>query len=288
MQQKSYQGRFVYSHNNQLESMSMLHIQDEMGRRERLTSLNGEARKILRDDNNLTCVWPSTRQIVVDKANPVDAYPLWIPEDVDRLGKFYNFELVGEDRIADHPAMVVSIEPMDELRYGMKVWIHKDNHLLLQSVIFDESGNKTEQIMFTELQLLNDTEKEVFSVVPQIGSGYALIQSHSREHSADDSGSFNWQITDMPDGFWLSSRLKKDQDNVEIPVQQMVLTDGMASVSVFIEPTSEKSLQGESSMGAVNAYAIRLHEYTITAIGEVPPLTVKTIAESVTYLNQDS
>ena len=134
MQELSYKGRFVYQHNNQLESMSILHVNDAKGKRERLISLNGEAREILRDNANLTCVWPSSRQVVVDPASPADKSPLWIPEDVKRLGKFYDFKIVGDDRIADHPAVVISITPKDQFRYGMMVWIQQQNGLLLSLI----------------------------------------------------------------------------------------------------------------------------------------------------------
>ena len=65
----------------------------------------------------------------------------------------------------------------------------------------------------------------------------------------------------------------------------MILSDGMASVSIFIENRVDQSMLGESSMGAINAFSTKHKGYGITAIGEVPPITVKTIAQSVVYSN---
>ncbi len=285
MQQLSYQGRFVFAHNNQLESMSIVHVNDDMGRRERLISLNGEAREILRDNNNLTCVWPSSRQVVVDQSNNSQLSPIWIPEDVTRLNKFYQFTMAGKGRVADHPAVIVMIKPRDEYRYGMKVWMHEDNSLMLQSALFDDQGKLAEQIMFTDLRLLDSDEQKQLTVIPQIDNSYALIRSHSGDQETRTDVESNWRLQFMPGGFWLDSKLSKPMTNAEHNLKQMVLTDGLASVSVFIEPTSSQSLQGASSMGAVNAFGTRFNEYTITAIGEVPAITVKQIAESVVYLN---
>ena len=285
MQQLSYQGRFVFAHNNQLESMSIIHVNDDMGRRERLISLNGEAREILRDNNNLTCVWPSSRQVVVDQSNQNQWSPIWIPEDVTRLNKFYQFSMAGKDRVADHPAIVVMIKPRDGYRYGMKVWIHENHSLMLQSALFDDQGKLAEQIMFTDLKLLDENEQQQLTVTPQIDNSYALIRSHTGEQVTQTGVESNWRLQFLPGGFWLDSKLSKPMNNAEHKLQQMVLTDGLASVSVFIEPTSDQSLQGASSMGAVNAFGTRFNDYTVTAIGEVPAKTVKQIAESVVYLN---
>lgn len=282
MQELSYKGRFVYAHNNQLESMSILHVNDAQGKRERLVSLNGEAREILRDNNTLTCVWPSSRQVVVDQSNQSQISPLWVPDDVKRLSKFYTFSMSGKDRIADYPAVVVSIQPKDKYRYGMKIWIHEHNGLLLQSVLFDDNGRKTEQIMFTDLALMHYDDKTSFSVLPQIESGYALIRSHSGQ-GAQIPADTRWQVKYLPGGFMIESTLRKKIAEAPDFTQQLILTDGMASVSIFIEPTSEQSLSGESSMGAVNAYGAQLNDYTVTAIGEVPAITVKNIAQSVIY-----
>lgn len=285
MQELSYQGRFVYLHNGQLESMSILHVNDSQGKRERLVSLNGEAREILRDNSNLTCVWPSSRQVVVDQSNQASVSPIWIPEDVNRLGKFYDFKVTGKDRVADHAAIVVSIEPKDEYRYGMKVWIHENNGLLLQSQLFDQEGQANEQIMFTELAILHYDEQKSFKVLPDIDSGYALIRSHSGEGESQHPADNNWRIEDLPGGFWIESAFRKKMMDSPNYTQQMILTDGMASVSIFIEKKSTNGLVGESSMGAINAFSTTYQDYSITAIGEVPPKTVKQIALSMAYLN---
>lgn len=283
MQELSYSGNFVYLQNNQLESMSIMHVKDSQGSRERLTSLNGEAREILRDNNNLTCVWPSSRQVVVDQSNQSTSSPIWIPDDVKRLSRFYEFSMSGTDRVAGHDAVIVSIKPKDEYRYGMKVWVDEKNGLLLQSILLGEQGDIKEQIMFTSLTLMKLEERVSFSVVPKIENGYALIRSHTGQQSGQLEADTDWSLAQLPGGFWIESSFKKQMSESGEYTQQMVLTDGMASVSVFIEQTSAQSLTGESSMGAVNAYAANINDFTVTAIGEVPAITVKLLAESAEY-----
>ncbi len=286
MQELSYQGRFVYLHNGQMESMSIVHVNDDQGHRERLVSLNGEAREILRDDKNLTCIWPSSKQVVVDQANQSNNIsPIWIPEDVLRLSKYYEFNMVGNDRVADHDAIIISILPKDEFRYGMKVWLDKDTGLLVQSSVIDAKGDSVEQVMFTELTLLNDEQQHAFSALPQIDDSFAFVRSHEGVDGSRLNSDSKWQLKSLPGGFWLASAFRKKMSASEEFTQQMIFTDGMASVSVFIEQTDSDQLSGESSMGAVNAFGTRYKDYTITAIGEVPAITVRKMAESVIYLN---
>ncbi len=285
MQDLSYKGHFIYLHNNQLESMSVLHVNDAMGQRERLVSLNGEAREILRDNSTLTCIWPSSRQVVVDQSNPKGVSPLRIPENVERLAKYYRFSFLGRDRIADQPAVIVSIKPLDPYRYGMKIWIQEHNGLLLQSSFQDEQDQPMEQVMFTEMTLLGKDEIKTLSVLPEIDSGFALIRSHDGKDYSRLPADTQWHSKQIPEGFELQSAFQRKMMNSDNLTQQMVFSDGMASVSVFIEKASKKGLSGESSMGAVNAFSTKYRDYTITAIGEVPAITVKTISQSITRLN---
>jgi sigma-E factor negative regulatory protein RseB len=284
MQQLSYQGRFVYMHDGQMESMSIVHVKDELGNRERLVSLNGEAREILRDNKNLTCIWPLSKQVVVDQAKQTNKVsPIWIPEDVTRLSKFYEFKMSGYDRIADHEAVIVSISPKDGYRYGMKIWLDEDSALLVQSLVIDGEGDNVEQVMFTDLTLLDSVQQKAFSVLPQIDDSYTMIRSHEGADGKRLSSDDKWQLEAIPDGFWLESSFRKKMSTSDDFTQQMIFTDGMASVSVFIEYANGQQLSGESSMGAVNAYGKRYKEFTITAIGEVPAVTVRKMAESVVY-----
>ena len=284
MQQQSYRGRFVFAHDGRLDSLSLLHVSDGKGIRERLLSLNGEAREVLRENENLTCVWPGSRQVIIDRFTAASARrlsPIWVPKDLQRLQNHYRFAVEGRDRIADLPAVIVSITPNDELRYGMKLWIAEDNKLMLQSMLLDEMGQKLEQVMFVEIDLLQPGDAALLTVLPRIDSSYARVQSHTGDNTAAVTADPRWQFDELPEGFRLEAAYRKQRVDDEGFVQQMVLSDGMSSVSVFIEPATDVALDGATSLGAVNAFGLRRGDIDITAIGEAPQETVKRIAESV-------
>ena len=286
MRNLNYKGDFVYLHENRLEGMRISHYRDEHGEKERLISLNGEAREVIRDNQNLTCIWPSSRKVIVDVSRKNSFSPIFIPDDIVRLEKFYEMKLVGKDRVADMDAVIVHIDPRDKYRYGMKFWINESSSLMMKSSLLDENGKTVEEVMFTRLELYEGDNKFVIDTMPPIDDNFTLVRYHSGDNSETFAADEAWQLDDLPGGFWRESVLRRKVPGSDHYVQQMVYTDGLASLSVFIERESSLTQSGVSSMGAVNAYIRILNNHSITAIGEVPAVTVKRVAESVTYQRQ--
>jgi len=286
MRELDYRGDFVYLHENQLESMRISHYKDENGEKERLISLNGEAREVIRDNQNLTCIWPSSRKVVVDFSRKNTFSPIFIPEDIVRLEKFYEMKLLGKDRVAGMSTVVVHISPRDKYRYGIKFWISDQNGLMLKSNLINEEGKVVEEVMFTSLKLFDGEEKLVIDTMPKIDESFTLVRYHSGDSSKSFAADNSWQLSAAPGGFWRESVLKRQIPGTDLFVHQMVYTDGLASLSIFIEQQTSDTSSGMSSMGAVNAYIRIVNNHSVTAIGEVPAITVKQLAESVSYQPQ--
>lgn len=283
MRNLSYQGNFVYIHENQLESMSIFHIKNESGESERLLSLNGEAREVIRDNKNLTCIWPSSRKVVVDNSRQNTFSPLFIPDDIVRIGRHYEMSMAGEGRVANHDAVIVHIVPKDEFRYGLKLWINAANGLLLKSDLINERNEVVEQVMFTNIEILSEFEKLQMFKLPEIDNSFTMIRYHSGDAVETVEANMTWQFTNLPDGFRKESALKRMVGDTGRFVQQIVYTDGLASLSVFIEKQTTQTAQGETSMGAVNGFIFLIDNYSVTAIGEVPAVTVRQVAESASF-----
>lgn len=283
MRNLSYRGNFVYMHGNQLESMSILHIKDEHGESERLLSLNGEAREVIRDNKNLTCIWPDSRKVVVDNSHQNMFSPLFIPDDIASISKYYDMTLSDGDRIAGQDSIIVHIKPKDRYRYGLNLWINSVNGLLLKSNMVNEQQEVVEQVMFTNLEVLDQKDRMELITLPDLDDSFSLIQYHGGMGSRSIDIDKAWRLASLPDGFWQKSALKRNVADTERYIQQMVFTDGLASLSVFIEKQTGQATQGETSMGAVNAFIRILDNYSVTAIGEVPAITVQLVAESISY-----
>lgn len=98
------------------------------------------------------------------------------------------------------------------------------------------------------------------------------------------SGEAAWTVTVLPPGFRLRAVRAQRAEPGEAPLDQLVYSDGVASVSVFIEAVvaaAEQGSEGPSHIGAANAYTTVIKGHLVTAVGEVPVRTVEVIARSV-------
>lgn len=287
MRNLSYRGNFVYMYEKQLESMSIIHLKDDQGEKERLLSLNGEAREVIRDNKNLTCIWPSSRTVVIDYSRQNRFSPLFIPDDIVNISLYYDLLLAGKERVAGHETVVVHISPKDQLRYGIKLWIAEESGLLVRSSLINDLGEVVEQVMFTNLEVLPDSHELTLDTMPELDESFTMVRYLQGEPSEESSSDMAWHLKEIPSGFRQESVLKRKVSETGLYVHQMVFTDGLASFSVFIEKESIQKYRGNTSMGAVNAFIRIVDGYSITAIGEVPAVTVQKVAESVFYQEPD-
>jgi sigma-E factor negative regulatory protein RseB len=177
---------------------------------------------------------------------------------------------------------VVNIQPRDAFRYGYRLWIDKESMLLLKSELRDKSGFPLEQIMFTELRVLETVPDELLQ--PGVsGQNYTWYHSASSTERGEDVREGRWIVSWMPSGFSMNEHERQALVASGKPVDHMVFSDGLASVSVFIEQLDGEGEMavGLSRMGGVNTYAKYLGDFQVTAVGEVPPATVQRIANSV-------
>ena len=280
----NYRGTFVYLHNGQLEAMQVVHRAAKEGEQERLIALTGEAREVLRDKDKVTCILPNSKAVMVDKSIPRQAFPAALPRDLDALTDTYEFQILGEDRVSGRPARIVAIRSLDAFRYGYRLWLERDSHLLLKSDLIDSDGRAVEQMMFTDVEILDAVSDA--ALTPSLrGDGYTWHEQKERA-AADDRaavGESAWSVTGLPAGFMRTHHNRHVMPSAAVPVEHLVFSDGLATVSVYIEPrqADAQGLSGHSNMGAVNALGVQIGDYQVTVVGEVPRLTVERIGQSV-------
>ncbi len=282
----NYRGTFVYLHNGQLEAMQVIHRAGKDGEQERLVALTGEAREVLRDKDKVTCILPNSKAVMVDKSIPRQPFPAALPRDLDALSDNYEFEVLGEDRVSGRPARVVAIRPLDGFRYGYRLWLERDSHLLLKSDLVDADGRAVEQTMFTALEILDSVSDAELQPVLQ-GQDYTWL-GHTEagdKHQIAEPDTSVWSVTALPAGFIRTHYNQHLMPTDTVPIEHMVFSDGLATVSVYIEPrqAATQSLSGASSMGAVNALGALVGEFQVTVVGEVPRATLERIGQSVQH-----
>jgi sigma-E factor negative regulatory protein RseB len=287
MKALDYDGTFVYQHGGKLEAMRIIHRVDDGGQRERLVSLTGSAREVLRDGRSVTCILPDNKSVMVGQSRPPQPFPV-VPEDLGAISRYYQLEDEGEERMIGYLARVIAVTPKDEFRYGYRFWIDRDSRMLLKSDLTGVDGKPVEQVMFTTLEIGIDIPAA--DLQPSLtGEGYTwLRQTEIRKAPDAANGKPGWTATQLPAGFmptdFQRSRMREQGGDAE----HMVYSDGMATVSVYVEEATPGvvAFTGLSSMGAMNAYGIQIDGFQITVVGEVPPATVRMIATSVERRNR--
>lgn len=278
----NYDGVFIYQYNDRMDAMRIIHQAGEEAERERLISLTGTAREVIRNGQSVTCIFPDDQSIMVEKSLRYQLPPAQLPHSVTRLADSYRIELVGGGRIAGRDTQIIEILPRDRFRYGYRLWLDEKTHLLLKSELLDSQGQPLELFMFTQLEILDRVPDELLE--PTInGSNYSWYENPDDRHTPikDDA----WQVSWLPSGFTISNRADELLANSPLPVQHLVYSDGMTLVSVFVEPVNLGSgvMIGPSRLGAVHAFARAVDGYQVIVIGEVPPITVRQMANSVAY-----
>jgi len=282
LQTLDYDGTFVYLHDGKLEAMRIIHQVDAGGERERLVSLTGSAREVLRDDKAVTCIMPDNRSVTVGQSRPRPPFPV-VPRDLGNVSHHYLLEDLGDDRMAGHVTRVIAITPQDSYRYGYRFWIDKDTRMLLKSDLIGADNASIEQVMFTRLRV--GAEISAAELEPSLtGEGYVWHrQEEVRQDPVVDPDRPEWHVARLPAGFELTHFQHKRMRQDGAAAAHMVYSDGLATVSVYVEQLSAPgdAFKGLSTMGAVNAYGLQLDGHQVTVVGEVPPVTVEMIARSV-------
>ena len=296
METLNYSGEYIHVVGSTIESMRIVHASTDHGEFERLTSLNGEAREVFRSDEVLTCIWPGSKSIIVGTSRARESIPR-IDAHVLQ-SDFYNTEYRGYDRVASRDAHVIEIRPVDEFRYGYRFWIDAESSMLLRMVLVDSNDKSVEQLMFTSISYPDSIDLAIFdSDIDEKGFQVTNMNSSRKEVPASSGGGANVvqsisdpivEIGELPGGYQKVSQIYDPMPIGKSPLSHITISDGMASVSVYVEHEGaalQDSSRGMSTMGAVNAFAMAVDDAFVTVVGEVPAAVVEAIGYSVQVRN---
>jgi sigma-E factor negative regulatory protein RseB len=185
---------------------------------------------------------------------------------------------VSEERVAGRKAVLLAIRPHDEFRYGHRLWLDIETGFPLQTKLMSNDGATIEQVQFADISL--DQEIHASALAPSTSiENFRWFTQPQREinHVVDSP----WNSDVLPAGFRVISTHGENLPGRDVPVIHILYSDGLANVSVFIEPANDKKFARRSRVGASNSYSVENGGYQVTAVGEVPAATVEKIATSM-------
>jgi sigma-E factor negative regulatory protein RseB len=278
----NYTGTFVYQQGDQVETSRLTRLVDATGVHERLEPLDGTPREIIRFNEEVKCYIPSTMTLKVDRQLETRPFPA-MRADVSEIAAHYTVRKAETERIAGYDCQAIVLEPKDKLRYGHKLWADVNTGMLVKAKTLNEKGEVVEQFAFTELRIGGKIDREkVKSRFAGKGRDWRVEQSGFVETNVAAAG---WGLSALPAGYRKVTELKRSV-GASADVRQIVVSDGLAAVSVFIEPLGAKASQpqlGPARQGVFNVYTRKVDEYLVTVVGEVPAESVRQIAQNLEY-----
>lgn len=280
--QLNYSGTYVYQYGDYLETSKITHIRDESGEHEKLEALDGSPREVIRHNEEVLCFKPdNSASVVVEKRKVEKSFPALLPRQLDGIAENYRARFVEPDRTAGHACKVIVLEPRDQYRYRHKLWIDQATGLLLKAGMLNDRNEVIGQFAFTQVEIGGQIDKE--SLKPKIAGKKVRVSNDPATATELRQSDLNWVVERLPPGFARVTVMKRIIPGKGVPVNHLVFSDGLATVSVFIEPVTAamKPMQGVVSQGAIHVYTRTVADHRITVLGEVPAVTVMQIANSV-------
>lgn len=281
----NYDGLFTHTTGQQSETMRIVHRVERGRSTERLVSLDGSGREIVRTSEEIHFYMPDRRVVLVEPRTDDGSLLRALPTPGPKLDALYTLEVRKGARLLGRDVRVLDISPRDAYRYGYRLWLDEETAMPLRSEVVNGEGKAVEAMHFTRLEVSDRINpKELEPAVD--ATGYQWVRAAKRtEQQATTSG---WRPRKIPPGFRLVATRVQVVPGMPMPVQHLIFSDGFASVSVFIEPGPSKgpAPPESTSVGSASAFSTQVGGHVVTAIGEVPAATVRDIATSLAPVDE--
>lgn len=301
----NYQGDLVYVHGSDVSSMRLTHVHAGDDEWEHVVKLDGHGAEVLRGGNNVIfrdAKGAATRMNmrVLDRTRRLAMHSA-------ELDHFYIGKITDGSRIAGRPAILLSLQPRDQDRFGYEFYADKSTGLMLKSVMLDESGKALETFSFSSIRIGSKVGVDDYQAARQAQPAPtapsaprratpAKTSSHPLGVAASALGSARppgvtpavetlpWQLW-MPAGFSQLGNLHHKRFN-GAPTLQVTYSDGLANFSVFAEqlgsakPPAETQRQRGATAIVSRVRMAGTQAWLLTVVGELPLAVATHIADS--------
>ncbi|HTV98012.1 MAG TPA: MucB/RseB C-terminal domain-containing protein [Steroidobacteraceae bacterium] len=290
---RNYDGTFFHLSEGRVETMRIVHRVKAGRVTERLQSLDGSGREFIRNNDELTCYLPDQHTILVEPRQDRGPFLGSLPRFGSDVEEFYLIQSLPPTRVLGRPARVIAVTPKDQYRFGYRLWLDATTAMPLKTQLCDARGQVIEQILFARLEMPESiADSDLAPAVRTEGMRWVRQGSSSEAASAGLSA---YRASELPPGFHLTVSGAQTLGGASEPAAHLVYSDGLATVSVFVEAqTPAKAgaaealsappappVQGLARMGSGFAFSTVVQGHQVTAVGEVPAQTVEFIAHSV-------
>lgn len=294
-QQRSFAGVYVTTGGGGMSSSRIVHVAEGRDQFERVEALDGQRRTAYRHNDVVHTFWPKVHEVVIQQREQVLDFPSPVASAVVAGLPMYQVQWSGADRVAGQEVQVVTLIPRDLLRYGQRWWLHRPTHLLLRADTLGDQGDAIESTAFTEIQLNSKTSSHDLLQEMNRLDGYKVLRpSHTRTELEREG----WRLREAVPGFDPIVCMRRPAhatahralaasaaptNRAGGSMLQSIFSDGLTHVSLFIEPYDPQAHVSEAAavMGATHVLPLRLGEWWVTLVGDVPSATLRLFAQSL-------
>jgi sigma-E factor negative regulatory protein RseB len=279
---RSYVGTFVVSSSTgSMSSARIWHAGDAVQQVERVEVLTGTPRSTFRRNDQVLTFLPEHRIVRAERRESLGLFPNLLKSSDSSIQDFYGVRRLGAERVAGFDADVVQLVPKDMLRFGYRVWSERRTGLVVKLQTLDADGTVLEQAAFSELKLDSPIRAEKLAQMMQPPRGWRVERAEAVKTSPAAEG---WGLRGAVAGFKPVNCYKRPATGgTAAGAIQWIFSDGLASVSLFVEPYDGQRHQQEGvfAAGATQTLTRRIDDWWLTVVGEVPPQTLKAFAQSL-------
>jgi sigma-E factor negative regulatory protein RseB len=292
---RNYDGTFFHISGGRVETMRIVHRVRSGRVTERLQSLDGSGREFVRANDELTCYLPDQHTVLVEPRQDRGPFLGSLPQFGATVNDFYRIEALPDTHILGRPARVIAVNPKDQFRFGYRLWLDEKTAMPLKTQLCDSRGQVIEQIFFARLDMPESIPDSDLAPTVHTDGMRWVRQGASADNASAALAAY--RASQLPPGFRLTVQGAQTIGGATAPASHLVYSDGLATVSVFIEQSSSDSgvasaldpqaqapqapMQGLARVGSGYAFSTVVQGHQVTAVGEVPAQTVEFIAHSV-------
>jgi sigma-E factor negative regulatory protein RseB len=289
---RNYDGTFFHISGGRVETMRIVHRVRSGRVTERLQSLDGSGREFVRANDELTCYLPDQHTVLVEPRQDRGPFLGSLPQFDATVSDFYRIEALPDTHILGRPARVIAVNPKDQFRFGYRLWLDEKTAMPLKTQLCDSRGQVIEQIFFARLDMPESIPDSDLAPTVHTDGMRWVRQGASVDNASAALAAY--RASQLPPGFRLTVQGAQTIGGATAPASHLVYSDGLATVSVFIEQSSSDAgvqstldsqaqapMQGLARVGSGYAFSTVVQGHQVTAVGEVPAQTVEFIAHSV-------
>ena len=273
----------MHSNGQRMSTVRITHVNVGGEEHERMEALDGPPYEIVRRNDEMFCYFPDAKTVRLDRRVNARFFPSLLQGAPDAIKESYDVKLGPSERVLGYLCRWIRLEPHDALRYTQRLCSEANTGLVLRAKTLDAQGRVLEQYTFTDLKMgARVALADVKSIFEARIKQWITDAKPREETKGVDTG---WTVASLPPGFREITELRRSLPGRPQPVSQLIYSDGVASMSVFVEPNAspERSAEASSEDGTTTFFVRPMGQQVVTVLGEVPLATAQQVGRSVAH-----